>query len=158
MSYDKKKPEPGKESTSASGQAMVPRDCNPVDAVDPYTGKPWKLYVRNRKVEQTALKGMGAARELAFTVLNAVQKPTAVFKGVRDSDDGDEDWLIYVSNPAFAYDHQTGNQVRAWKGEVFLVFVDEDRIIRRWFWDEADHMNPKLPVNHDKERFVEKLL
>lgn len=136
----------------------MPRDCNKIDAINPFDGTTWQLFVRNRKVQETARKGMGAARELAFTVLEAVQHPTAVYRGVTELDDGEDDWLCYVSLPARAYDYKTANTVKAWEGEVFLVFVDGDLIVRRWSWSEADSANPRLPINHDKGRFKEKLL
>jgi hypothetical protein len=136
----------------------MPRDCNAIKAVDPVTGKPGWVYVRNAKVKQTAAKGMGAAKELAYTVLDALQKPKAVYRGVKECDDGEEDWLCYVHVPAWAYDHKTGETRKAWKGEVFLVFVDGDLIVRRWGWDEADPNNPYLPIKHDQGRFEERLL
>ena len=65
---------------------------------------------------------------------------------------------IYVAVPSRAYDWSTGSSVPSWKGEVFLVFVDEDHIIRQWYWVDADKRNPRLPDRHDKGRFKERLL
>jgi hypothetical protein len=155
---DEKKQQLDKGEAASPKRQPMPRDCNEVAAVNPWTGATFELYVRNGTVNKTARKGMGAAKELMYTVLHAIQKPTAVYRGVTEFDDGDEDWLIYVTVPPYAYDHKTGDTVRAWKGEVFLVFVDEDRVIRQWYWDDADPVNPRLPVNHDQGRFVEKLL
>jgi len=103
---------------------------------------------------------MGAASELAFTVPLALRNPTAVFRGVteQDGEDGDETWMIYVAVPPTAWDHRTHQERQAWKEEVFLVFVDDDGIIRRWRWKPADAKNPRLPADHDKGRFQERVL
>jgi hypothetical protein len=140
------------------GKEQMPSDCRPIKALDPHTRKEWNLFVRVRKIRQTASKGMGAASELACTVLETVQKPKAVFRGVTECDDGDETWLCYVGAPARAFDYRTGNARPAWKGEVFLVFVDEDLIVRRWEWTDADRDHPHLPDRHDRGRFRERLL
>jgi hypothetical protein len=149
-----------RESGLPERQQVVPRDSVAIDSVDPRTGKPWQLFIRMKTVEKTGKKEMrGLALELGRTVPEAVQKFTAVFRGMTDYDgeDGDEDWLIYVAIPSTAYDYQTGGTRRR-KGEVFLVFVDDDREIRRWRWTDADPNDQRLPVDHDTGRFRERLL
>jgi hypothetical protein len=130
-------------------------DCRPLDAINPSDGKTWQLFVRTRKIEAVAKRGMGAAKELAYTVPWAVKHPCAIFRGVRD--EGEQDWLCYVAAPSQAYDYKTGDTVEAWKGEVFLVFVNDDRIIYNWRWEEADPINPKLPKDWE-HRYTEKVL
>jgi hypothetical protein len=137
----------------------MPSDCRPIEnAFNPHMRGTWTLYVRMRKIQQTAFKGRGAALELAYTVLDALQHPLAVFRGVTEIDDGDEGWLYYVSAPARAYDWKTENTVAAWEGEVFLAFVDEELIVRQWHWTDADPESARLPANHEKGRFRERLI
>jgi len=55
------------------------------------------------------------------------------------------------------YNHKTGDRVRPWSGQVFLVFVDDDRIVYDWRWDKADADDLRLPVDSAR-RFEEKVL
>lgn len=103
-----------------------------------------------------ALKRLrGAARELAYLVPFVLQNPTAIFRGVRD--EGESQWLCYAGLPEDAFNHRTGERVRPWAGQVFLVFVDDDRIVYNWRWDRSDATSLRLPVDY-AERFEERLL
>jgi hypothetical protein len=133
----------------------TPRDCAVLPAINPSDGSQWDLLLRHAKMDSMAKRGPGAARELAFTVLWALLHPTAIFRGVRE--EGEHNWLCYVSVPSMAYDHKTGNQRAGWPGEVFLVFVNEDRIIYNWRWEKADVTDIRLPENH-QSRFDEQVL
>jgi hypothetical protein len=125
----------------------MPRDCAALPAINPGDGKTWELLLRHKKIDSTAKRGMGAARELAYTVPWALLHPTAIFRGLRE--EGEADWLCYVSVPSQAYDYRTGSLVPAWRGEVFLVFVNDDRIIYHWRWEKADPNNNRLPENSE---------
>jgi hypothetical protein len=111
--------------------------------------------LRAKKIGETANRGAGAAKELAYTVPAALLKPTAVFRGVRE--EGERNWLCYCSVPAQRYDLTTGEIRRIHPGRVFLVFVNDDNIVYNWRWEQADSSHPKLPVNH-ASRFEEKVL
>jgi hypothetical protein len=89
---------------------------------------------------------MGRARELAFTVPRALLNPVAIFRGVRE--EGEPEWLCYVSRPGQAYNYRTRDVCQAWPGEVFLIFVNDDRIIYDWRWEKADSSDPNLPENY----------
>lgn len=130
-------------------------DCRPVEAINPSDGRKWKLFVRARKIQETARRGAGVAKELAYTVPWALDHPCAIFRGVRE--EGEEKWLCYVALPSQAYDYRTGNTVQGWEGEVFLVFVNDDRIIYNWRWEEADPDNKNLPKDCE-HRFTERVM
>lgn len=98
---------------------------------------------------------MGAAKELAYLVPLTLQQPTAVSCGVRE--EGESRWLCYVGLPPDAYNDRTGEQLRPWLGQVFLVFVDGDRIVYNWRWDKADLGDLRLPVDLGR-RFEERVL
>ncbi len=42
------------------------------------------------------------------------------------------------------------------RGQVFLVFVNEDRVAYNWRWEQADPHKPDLPLGHEK-RFKRRL-
>jgi hypothetical protein len=113
------------------------------------------LLLRARKIQDTAKRGEGAAKELGYTVREAVKRPTAIFRGVRE--EGESQWLCWVSRPSWAYDYRTGDRRTAWAGEVFLVFANDDRIIYAWRWEKADPDDPDLPENHAL-RFDERVM
>jgi hypothetical protein len=125
-----------------------------MDAVSP-DGSSWKVLLRNRKMDETAKRGMGAAKELGFTVTWALMHPTAICRGIRE--EGESQWLCYVSRPSQAYDYRTGDCRRAWEGQVFLVFVDGDRIVYNWRWEKAAADAPELPEGY-AARFEERVL
>ena len=137
----------------------VRRGYTSLRAINPRTGDTWELLLSDDKYRRTALRGMGAARELAFTVREGLLKPTAIFLGVRDVDRdiSDDGWLCYVVKPHFAYDLKTDARRDAWDNEVLLVYVTDERVVYNWFWDDADSSNPNLPINHDS-RFKRQVL
>jgi hypothetical protein len=96
-----------------------PPGCVALEAIRPRDGKRWEVYLRQSKIEATAKRGMGAARELAYLVPFVLQNPTAVFRGVRE--EGASQWLCDVGSPPDAYNHKTGERLRPWADQVFLV-------------------------------------
>jgi hypothetical protein len=135
-------------------QGTRPGDSSEIPARDP-SGGTWTLFLRGRKIGETARKGRGAALELAYTVPWAVMNPTAIFKGVRE--EGESEWLCYVSIPSRAYDHKTGESRPPWPGEVFLVFATGDRVIYAWRWEKASVDDARLPLDWEG-RFQERVL
>ena len=65
--------------------------------------------------------------------------------------------MCYVGSPTNAYNHKTGERLRPWTGQVFLVFVDDDGIVYNWRWDKTDADNLRLPVDF-ASRFEEQVL
>ncbi len=104
-------------------------------------------------------QGRGAALELADTVRWSLLHPRAVFRGIRDleRDVVEDNWLCYVSLPHHAYDYKTGKKRNVWPGEVFMVFVTDERIIYGWYWHECDPQESHLPVDYEN-RFREKVI
>ena len=127
-----------------------------VKAKDPHDGREWDVLLPDKRLEWAKRNGVGAVRELAYTVPWALQNIRHMFRGVRDDDceidDEDDKWLCYVSTPPRAYDWRTGNQVDAWRDEVFLVYVTDERVVYQWSWVKADPNDPCLPIGY-LERF-----
>lgn len=130
-----------------------------VDAVDPHDGKLWELLISEKKAKWTAAQGEGRTKELCHTVRGVLSSPSAIYRGVRfaELDVDDDSWFCYVGRPRQAYDHKTGKAVPAWENEVFLVFVNEDRVVYNWSWYTSDTDNPALPLGHEA-RFAEKVI
>jgi hypothetical protein len=123
-------------------------------AFNPRDGQTWTVLVRDAKAEVIRKRGIGPARELAEIVPPTLLRPNAVFRGLRDR--GASNWLCYVGSPTKAYDYENGQRVPPWPGEVFLVFVNDQRVVYNWRWEKADPADPKLPIDFET-RFLERL-
>jgi hypothetical protein len=55
-----------------------------------------------------------------------------------------------------AYDKQ-GKEINPYPGEVFLVFINAERVAYNWYWDNCDPDDVTLPRGH-AARFRERLL
>jgi hypothetical protein len=96
------------------------------------------------------------ARELVPAVL---QGPKAIFEGF--CTEGDEDnrgvgWRCYVGGPDRSYTAD-GQKRPPWEDEVFLVFLNADRVAYNRRWEKCDWDDPMLPQNH-ADRFKERVL
>lgn len=132
------------------------RGYSTILAIDPHTGKPWDVLLSGLKIGDTQKKGLGASRELAFTVRWALQNIRHLYRGVRDDKlDLDEDeWLCYIATPPKAYDWKTGELREAWESELFLVYLTEERVVYHWGWYDCDPHDKTLPIDHEN-RFTD---
>lgn len=138
-----------------SERESLPPGCVSLDALNPRDGSIRQLFLRESKIESTARRGMGAARELAYLVPDVLLHPTAIFRGVRE--EGERQWVCYVGFPSDAYNYRTGERIRPRPGQVFLVFADDYGILYNWRWEQADKDALHLPERHGS-RFEERLL
>ncbi len=126
-----------------------------VPAVDPRDGKVWEVLISHTRMDAVAKRGPGHARELAYCVPRILRQPTAIFRGVREEDE--RGWLCYCGIPQFAYDGPTGHTRSPWKDQVFLVFVNGDRVVYNWRWEPCEGRAKTLPAGH-VTRFLERAL
>jgi hypothetical protein len=131
-----------------------------ISGVDPSDGKLWDIRVSHQRMDLVAKRGIGPAKELAHIVRETLNSPTAIFQGIRE--EGESEWLCYCGLPSHAYHRISGDRILPHEGEVFLVFVNADRVAYNWRWEKCDPRDPKFPMDYDqpseKPRFRERLL
>ena len=130
-----------------------------LDAIDPVSGKTCKVQIRQERLLAVARRSLGQAKECGYIVPAILQHPTAIFEGLRSDEDEDRrgvGWRCYCGVPPTAY-RADGTERPPWPQQVFLVFVNEERVAYNWRWEPADAEDPKLPFNH-AERFKRKVL
>jgi len=111
-------------------------------------------------------------RELQYIVPGVLEKPRHLWRGIRHAraweevllKDGwtkemaesafDPDWWAYTGVPKFDFDGWRGaKKVPYPPGYVFLVCVNEDKMIYIWLSVKADPTDPTKPEGHEK-RFL----
>jgi hypothetical protein len=134
------------------------RGASVLKAVDPHDGGHWDVLITHDKMDWISKKGNGASLELADTVRWSLLNPRSLRRGVRDLDReiSEDNWLCYCATPRHAYDHKTGEKRPPWEGEVFLVYVTEDRFVYLWYWDKCDNLVSHLPRDFES-RFIEQI-
>jgi len=123
-------------------------------ALNPLDGQQFTVTVRETKVETVRRRGIGPAKELVEIVPPTLLHPDAVFPILREGDE--PRGLCFVGTPTRAYDYRTGSRVPPWLGEVFLVFVNAERVVYTWGWEKSSPNNPRYPENYE-HRFGKKL-
>ena len=93
---------------------------------------------------------------LAAFVLMLVARRKRAEGHARRREEAEEEWLCYAGTPETAYDHRRGDARPAWEGEVFLVFVNDDRIVYNWRWEKADSRYRDRPLNFE-QRFTQRV-
>jgi hypothetical protein len=82
-------------------------------------------------------------------VRDALKMPVAIFKGLKRV--GEEESLCFVSNPTARFSN-TGTEIPVPPGFVFLVFVNDNRLVTNWRFELASRNNPQYPEQFD-DRF-----
>jgi hypothetical protein len=127
--------------------------------IDPLTGKLRPIQLDFDKLKHLPRKGAGKVKEAGFVVREVLEKPIAVFRGLkRDTDEPrlGAGWLCYVGRPGCCFEDD-GRSVPPPQNRVFLVFVTDQWIAYNWYWHSADIHEPDLPEGYG-DRFQEKLL
>jgi hypothetical protein len=115
-------------------------------ALDPATGEyGTPVRVTPRRQEMCTRRSKGAVAELAYLVSEALKSPNHIYEGIRwneDDDSQDSDgWRCYCLKPEFAFNND-GERRPAYEGEVFLVFVNTDRVAYNWRWEKCHEFEP----------------
>ena len=122
-----------------------------LDAICPDSGKSIKVQLSYDKLQVVARRGKGQAMEAGYIVPHVLQRPTAIFEGLRKDEDEDRrgvGWRCYCGVPPHSY-RTDGTECPAYPGQVFLVFVNLDKVAYNWYWTMADPNDETLPVGHE---------
>ena len=66
------------------------------------------------------------------------------------------DGYVNVGRPSKAYS-ESGYPKEPWPGQVYLAFLNDDKVVYNWAWTKADTYNPDLPEGYE-ERFKGRIL
>lgn len=130
-----------------------------LDAVNPDRGRTTKVQISFDRLQAVAMRSLGHAMEAAYIVPHVLQSPTAIFEGLRQDEDEDRrgvGWRCYCGVPAHGY-QTDGAERPAYRGQVYLVFVNQDKVAYNWRWEKADPTQLTLPIGHEV-RFKERRL
>ena len=123
-----------------------------IRAFDPLTQTEIDVHVRHERLLAVSRRSKGQLLEAAELVPQTLQCRGPVFEGLRQEPDEDPaprgvGWRCYCSVPDRSYSAE-GDRRRPRSGQVFLVFVNADRVVYNWYWEKADPDNPGLPIDH----------
>ncbi len=146
-------------TATMSEESETRRQYLQIDAVDPDDGKPTKVQISYDRLHALAARGTVHIHEAAHVVPYVLQRPTAIFEGLRQDVDEDQRGVggrCYCAIPEHSY-RPDGTAVPPYPGQVYLVFVNQDGVAYNWRWEQSDPAAPALPMNHTT-RFKERRL
>jgi hypothetical protein len=113
-------------------------------ALNPETQQPdLEVTIREQRLRGIGERGNKAdVFTAAYTLDEALKNPNAIFEGLRFDEDelrscSSPGWLCYAYHPARKYNNE-GQTLATPKGRIFLVFVNDDRVVYNWTWENAD--------------------
>ncbi|MBP7826424.1 MAG: hypothetical protein KA236_07730 [Verrucomicrobia bacterium] len=128
-------------------------------AIDPQSGEATEVLISHRRMHAVAQRSLGQAKECGILVPHTLQHPTAIFEGLRKDEDEDQrapGWYCYCSKPPYSFD-ENGEEQPPYPGQVFLVFVNREKVAYNWRWARASKSDAGLPEHHE-ERFERRAL
>ena len=140
-------------------EANSRREYITVEAVGPTSGGVCDVVISYDRIQAVGRRSMGHAMECAHLVPTVLQRPTAIFEGLRrekDEDRGVGGWRCYCGMPGRAY-RRDGTERIPWPGQVYVVFVNHEHVAYNWRWERCDPDNQDLP-EHWQDRFRRRLL
>jgi len=131
-----------------------------LQAIEPKDGTlSCEIQISFDRMQAVGRRSMGHAKECGIILPMILQKPTAIFEGLRSDEDEDRwgyGWRCYCGIPEQSF-RPDGSSARPYPGQVYLVFVNDEKVAYNWRWEKADPDNPRLPVDHET-RFKQRLL
>jgi hypothetical protein len=139
-------------------EAPSRREMLTLKAFDPATGGEIDVHISYLRLQALGKRSMGQTKEAAEVVPQVLMSRGPVFEGL--TTDADEDsrgvgWRCYCGIPDRSYTPD-GDRCPPRRGQVYLVFLNEDRVAYSWRWEKADPDNPDLPIGY-QERFKRRL-
>ncbi|MCL2648952.1 MAG: hypothetical protein FWD61_18460 [Phycisphaerales bacterium] len=108
------------------------------------------VLISHDKLHAVKKLGAGHIQEAFYLVTHILRKPSAIFEGLTQEEDEDRrgvGWRCYCGIPPHSY-RTDGKEAPPYPRQVFMVFVNQDRVAYNWRWDKADPDAPALPRNH----------
>lgn len=135
-------------------------------AINPETGKLDLMVTFDiGRIKNLARRERKADIMRAALVDNALAYPKAIFRGIRFEEDEQHScsspgWLCYCGCPPIDF-RFSGEETAPPPRKVFLVFVNENKIIYDWRWELSDFdawdKGQYLPANY-QNRFQEQVI
>jgi hypothetical protein len=129
-------------------------------AIEPKDGTlTCKIQISFERMHAVASRSMGHAQECGVIVPMILLRPTAIFEGLRRDEDEDRwgyGWRCYCGVPERRF-RPDGTSAPPYLGQVYLVFINDERVAYNWRWEKADTDNHTLPVGYEL-RFKQRLL
>jgi hypothetical protein len=135
------------------------RDYLTITAINPTDGKTCEVLISFDRMQAVGRRSLGHAKECGYIVPSILQKPTAVFEGLRRDEDEDPrgvGWRCYCGVPEHSY-RSDGSAAPPYRNQVYVVFVNGEGVAYNWRWERADPDEPGLPIDH-QTRFRKRLL
>jgi hypothetical protein len=134
-----------------SSQGPSRRDYITLLAVDPIdSSTTCEVQISFERMQAVGRRSMGHAKECGLVVPMVLGNPTAIFEGLRRDQDEDRlgyGWRCYCGQPEHSY-RPDGSQAPPYREQVYLVFVNEERVAYNWRWEKADSDDSRLPIGH----------
>ena len=122
-------------------------------------GTTCEVLISFDRMQSVGRRSLGHAKECALIVPMILQHPAAIFAGLRRDEDEDRrgyGWRCYCGLTEHSY-RPDGSEARPYPNQVYLVFVNDQRVAYNWRWEQAHPDDPTLPVDHET-RFRQRLL
>ena len=130
-----------------------------LQAINPADGKLCEVHISFERMQAVGRRSLGHAKECGYIVPEILQKPAAIFEGLRREEDEDPrgvGWRCYCGIPEQSY-RTDGTKAPPYRGQVYVVFVNDEGVAYNWRWEKADPDNLNLPADH-QTRFKKRLL
>jgi len=136
------------------------RDYITLQAIEPKDGTlTCEVQISFERMQAVGRRSLGHAKECGIVVPMILQKPTAIFEGLRRDEDEDRwgfGWRCYCGQPEHSY-RPDGSPAPPYRGRVYLVFLNDERVAYNWRWENSDPDDARLPIEHET-RFKQRLL
>lgn len=136
------------------------REYITIEGIDPVKGKLMQILISHERLHNICTRSMGQVLEAGEFVQLILKKPLAIFEGLRSDKDEPKrrgyGWRCYCGIPPYAY-NKDGHIIPVWPNEVFLVFVNSEKVAYLWYWSKCDPEDKNLPEDY-KIRFKKRLI
>ncbi len=130
-----------------------------LEAINPVDGKSCHVQISFDRMQAVGRRSLGQAKECGYIVPMILQRPAAVFEGLRRDEDDDlrgVGWRCYCGVPDRSF-RVDGTESPPYPGQVFLVFVNDEEVAYNWYWAKCDRDDRTLPEGY-VDRFRKRLL